>query len=246
MSAIQPRGGALGAVPDKPTSTALCKFGVGCSNARCTYSHPSPVADEKTGMVLSEEACEAGKNCKDAECVKSHVSPAAVNGGDAGPSRVLCKFQHCTNPTCQFRHEDENGNFIPPPALKAKAAAKPDASFSSSEDGELEISVKSGATLDSALDDGRTERPCRYAERCTRADCKFTHPASRPTPRGAKPARGGAPGAFSKRPAPAADAIMGGMTKSTKFATAPAAGLNPAAGEFKPAAAADPEPQATI
>jgi hypothetical protein len=38
------------------------------------------VADEKTGMVLSEEACEAGRECKDAECVKSHVSPAAVHG----------------------------------------------------------------------------------------------------------------------------------------------------------------------
>jgi hypothetical protein len=206
-------------------------------------------------MVLSEEACEQGKNCKDPECVKSHVSPAAVNGEAAGPSRVLCKFQHCTNPTCQFRHEDESGNFIPPPALKAKAIVPKVAVAaslpSSSEDGEIEVVVKSNVTLDSALDDSKTERPCRFAERCTRADCKFAHPASRPTPRGGKPApRGGAASAFSKRPAAAADGIVGGMTKSTKFNSAPTpapSALNPAAGEFKPASAAgDPELQVTI
>jgi hypothetical protein len=38
------------------------------------------VADEQSGMVLSEEACEEGKKCKDAECTKSHVSPAAILG----------------------------------------------------------------------------------------------------------------------------------------------------------------------
>lgn len=38
------------------------------------------MADEQSGMVLSDEACEEGKKCKDAECIKSHVSPAAVLG----------------------------------------------------------------------------------------------------------------------------------------------------------------------
>ncbi|TXT07186.1 hypothetical protein VHUM_03356 [Vanrija humicola] len=154
-----PRGGALGAIPTKPTSTALCKFGVGCSNARCIYSHPSPVADEKTGMVLSEEACEAGKDCKDAECIKSHVSPAAANGESAGPSRVLCRYQNCINPKCQYRHEDADGNAIPPPALSNAAAA------ATSVDATETVGK---ASLDSALDDGKTARPCRFAERCTR------------------------------------------------------------------------------
>lgn len=158
-------------------------------------------------MVLSEEACAEGKNCKDAECVKSHVSPAAVLGGGAGPSRLLCKFQHCTNPACQFRHEDAEGNPIAPPALAnsppAAEGAKP--------------------SLDTALGDATTQRPCRYAERCTRADCKFSHPASRPTPKGAKPA-----GAPKPKVARTDDAISGGMGPSKKF------GLNPNAGEFKP------------
>lgn len=81
VSAITPKTvAAPGPIPNKPSSTALCRFSVGCSNSRCRYSHPSPVADEKTGMVLSDEACEKGKGCKDAECTESHVSPAAALG----------------------------------------------------------------------------------------------------------------------------------------------------------------------
>ena len=81
VSAIPPKASSsLGPIPEKPSSKMLCRYSVGCSNPRCPYSHPSPAADAKTGMVLSEEACEEGRNCKDPECTKSHVSPAAVLG----------------------------------------------------------------------------------------------------------------------------------------------------------------------
>jgi hypothetical protein len=94
ISAITPKpSSAPGPIPEKPSSKALCRYSIGCSNARCPYSHPSPVADEQSGMVLSEEPCEEGKKCKDAECTKSHVSPAAVLGTSTTPF-VLKKLMY--------------------------------------------------------------------------------------------------------------------------------------------------------
>lgn len=67
------------AVPERPQSPTLCKFGLKCTNAHCRYSHPSPVATVESGIVLSNDPCEKGKDCKDKDCVKAHVSPAALN-----------------------------------------------------------------------------------------------------------------------------------------------------------------------
>lgn len=129
-------------------------------------------------MVLSEESCENGKKCKDAECTKSHVSPAAVLGDAAGPSRLLCKYQNCTNPSCPFRHEDESGKSIPPPALSASKKARtipaqapvvPSAS-SDNEDGDVEVVMTSKNLMHEALDDSKPKAPCRYGERCTRRE----------------------------------------------------------------------------
>lgn len=190
VSAITPKPSAgPGPIPEKPSSKALCRYSVGCSNARCPYSHPSPVADEQSGMVLSDESCEEGKKCKDAECTKSHVSPAAVLGETAGPSRLLCKYLHCTNPACAFRHEDANGNAIPPPALAAAKRAKDTATTtvaatsadaaaagvsSDNEDGDFEVVMSSKGLMDGALEDkAGGERACRYAERCTRRTSVF-------------------------------------------------------------------------
>ncbi|ORX36581.1 hypothetical protein BD324DRAFT_626414 [Kockovaella imperatae] len=238
VSIVPPkRSSSPGPIPDKPSSAALCKFGVGCSNSRCHFSHPSPVADEKTGMVLSEEACEAGKNCKDPECTMSHVSPAAILGNSAGPSRMLCKYQNCTNPSCAFRHEDAEGNPVPPPALTAMKStkgrptkvepAKTTGATSDGEDGEgdaedVEVVVSSKNLMDGALDDTKAEKVCRYGERCTRADCFFKHPPSRPSPRGAKGYR------------PPGRLAPGGMNMSKKFGAKPSGKLDPSAGEFKP------------
>lgn len=97
-------------------------------------------------------------------------------GEAAGPSRLLCKFQNCTNPSCPFRHEDAEGKPIPPPALTAKktpkATVKPAAPASNqnagSDDDEIEIVATSPAKgkMDGVLDDSL--RACRYAEKCTR------------------------------------------------------------------------------
>lgn len=187
VSPITPKSSTTGPIPTKPSSKALCKYSVGCSNARCIYSHPSPVADEKTGMVLSDEPCENGKDCKYAECVKSHVSPAAAlgmfripialtPGGIAGPARLLCKYQNCTNPACPFRHEDAEGKAIPPPALSAPRIKKPvevAAPSSDNEDGEdVEVVMSSKGLLDGPLDDTKSIPACRYGERCTRRKCQ--------------------------------------------------------------------------
>ncbi|WVQ99583.1 hypothetical protein IAU59_006719 [Kwoniella sp. CBS 9459] len=246
VSAIPPKSSTPGPIPDKPSSTALCRYSVGCSNSRCPFSHPSPVADEKTGMVLSEEPCENGKSCKDAECVKSHVSPAAALGDNAGPSRLLCKYQNCTNPSCPFRHEDAAGNPIPPPALTAAKAAKeakaPPAPSSDNEDGEFEVVMSHRGLMDGALDDTKKEVACRYGERCTRPDCKFSHPASRPVPKAKKSLTGYNKSITSTN----GGGIGGGMHMSKKFSTTtaptstPTTSLNPGAGEFKPSAAVAP------
>ena len=238
VSAVPPRQ-SVGPIPDKPSSKALCKYAVACSNSRCIYSHPSPVADEKTGMVLSEDACEAGKECKDPECIQSHVSPAAVHGEKAGPGRMLCKFQNCTNPSCAFRHEDAEGNPIPPPALTnpkafnvpgsnvvAEAPAStfvtaPSSVTAGSDDGDVEVVMSSKSLMDGALEDKPSQRPCRYGERCTRADCFFSHPAGR------------APPASSKGAQPPSAIARGGMSASKKFG----APLNPTANAFEPATA---------
>ncbi|WWC89218.1 uncharacterized protein L201_004136 [Kwoniella dendrophila CBS 6074] len=241
VSGIPPKSSATpGPIPDKPTSTALCRFSIGCSNSRCSFSHPSPVADEKTGMVLSEEPCESGKECKDAECIKSHVSPAATLGDSAGPSRLLCKYQNCTNPSCPFRHEDEEGNPIPPPALTASKTTKPKiapvpavAPSSDNEDndgdGDVEVVMTHKGLMDGALDDTRKEVSCRYGERCTRPDCKFSHPITRPSPKFGKKTFG----TYNKSIASTNGGGLGsGMNMSRKFGESKK--LDPSVGEFKP------------
>lgn len=101
--------------------------------------------------------------------------------------------------------------------------------------------------MDGPLDDAKASVACRYAERCTRrefdkpksgrmtdltaADCKFSHPASRPAPRGHR--------SFGK---PATNGFGSGMNLSKKFGAAAEKKLDPTVGEFQPKAEALPEP----
>lgn len=93
-----------------------------------------------------------------------------MSGASAGPTRLLCKYQNCTNPACPFRHEDAEGNAIPPPALSAARGKKVSAS-SDNEDGDIEV-VMTKNTMDGALDDSKTVTACRFGDRCTRRKSK--------------------------------------------------------------------------
>ncbi|KAG0702879.1 hypothetical protein DFH29DRAFT_998968 [Suillus ampliporus] len=141
------------ALPERPQSPTLCKFGIKCTNSQCRYSHPSPVATAESGVVLSTEACEKGKDCKDKDCIKSHVSPAVIHPGAGtthtpavapttanGPPQhtVTCRFgAACTRPNCPYQHPAKTNHFA---------------------------------------------QQCRFGAGCTRASCPFQHPDGRVLP----------------------------------------------------------------
>ncbi|KAF7297998.1 hypothetical protein HMN09_01020700 [Mycena chlorophos] len=151
------------AIPERPQTPSLCKFGVKCTNAHCRYTHPSPVATAESGMTLSNEVCEKGKDCKDKDCDKGHVSPAVLNPQAASqpppaphlstPARpnhapaqpgVPCRFgAACTRPGCTFSH---------PPGHPSNAA------------------------------NPQFAQPCHFGAACTRANCAYQHPEGRVLP----------------------------------------------------------------
>lgn len=109
------------APPDRPQSPTLCKYSLKCTNPSCRYSHPSPVATQESGIVLSNDPCEQGKDCKDKDCVKAHVSPAVlkpkaleqnrplpppvVQHQPSPPAQVQCRYgASCTKVGCPFLH----------------------------------------------------------------------------------------------------------------------------------------------
>ncbi|KAI0317133.1 hypothetical protein OF83DRAFT_1172247 [Amylostereum chailletii] len=146
------------AIPERPQSPTLCKFGLKCTNAHCRWSHPSPVATAESGVVLSNEACEQGKNCKDKDCIRAHVSPAVANPSMAvehkphtapapapPPSHVpvQCRYgASCTRRDCTFQHP--SNHHLSKPASQVQQ--------------------------------------CRFGAGCTRANCTFQHPDGRVLP----------------------------------------------------------------
>jgi nuclear polyadenylated RNA-binding protein NAB2 len=129
-------------------------------------------------------------------------------GEGAGERRVLCKFPVCTNPSCQFRHEDAEGNPIPPPALTRAVKKNEDGNEvdMDAEHDEWDVKVGEGTAsglgnaksesevrmqLDNPLGDskkpvatkplnGTIATPCRFGSGCTNKFCKFTHPIDTP------------------------------------------------------------------
>ncbi|KAF9268606.1 hypothetical protein L218DRAFT_917502 [Marasmius fiardii PR-910] len=142
------------ALPERPQSPTLCKFGLNCTNPHCRWSHPSPVATVESGVVLSNDPCENGKGCKDKDCIKAHVSPAVLKPQaeqsappattpQPPPTNVVpCRFgASCTRPNCSFSHP-------PRPSSGVNHFAQ----------------------------------QCRFGAACTRATCPFQHPESRVLP----------------------------------------------------------------
>lgn len=112
----------------------------------------------------------------------SHVLVEAT-----GPAKVLCRFAPCTNPACQFRHEDANGNPIPPPASRKHAAASAMAVDESENGGEGSKSLDPSpvqSTFPKPLPgkplNGTIPVPCRFAAGCLNPKCKFIHDNKRP------------------------------------------------------------------
>ncbi|PPQ64949.1 hypothetical protein CVT26_015669 [Gymnopilus dilepis] len=140
------------AVPERPQSPTLCKFGLKCTNAHCRYSHPSPVATPESGIVLSNEACEKGKDCKDKDCIKAHVSPAALN-----PQAQQPVPQVAAPPPPQVHHN-------PVPCRFGAACTRP------------------GCTFNHPPRPTQSGTPCKFGAACTRANCAFQHPPGRVLP----------------------------------------------------------------
>lgn len=155
------------AVPDRPQSPTLCKFGLKCTNAHCRYSHPSPVATVESGIVLSNDPCEKGRNCKDKDCVKAHVSPATLN-----PNRKYSSFLMGSRCLVSVTAEQSipKASVPTPPVPHNSTPCR----FGNS-------CTKPGCTF-SHPRPGPTPVPCRFGAACTRAQCPFQHPEGRVLP----------------------------------------------------------------
>ncbi|KIJ15511.1 hypothetical protein PAXINDRAFT_133532 [Paxillus involutus ATCC 200175] len=148
------------AVPERPQSPTLCKFGTKCTNLQCRFSHPSPVATAESGVVLSTEACENGKDCKDKDCIKSHVSPA-VNS----PSAELQK-PPSTHPHPHAAPSPAHPPSHPVPCRFGASCTRPNCNY----------------THPSRPSTTHFNQQCRFGSACTRGACPFQHPEGRVLP----------------------------------------------------------------
>lgn len=160
------------AVPERPQSPTLCKFGLKCTNVHCRWSHPSPVATPESGVVLSNEACENGKDCKDKDCIKAHVSPAVLKpsgtpffySGKLGHLNDLCIAAQPPIPApAPVSHHVPS---TPTPCRFGLACTRPNCMF----------------THPRPTSNPQHATPCRFGAACTRATCPYQHPEGRVLP----------------------------------------------------------------
>ncbi|KAK9355436.1 hypothetical protein V1523DRAFT_405230 [Lipomyces doorenjongii] len=134
----------------------LCKFGLKCTNAECSFAHPTPA--NSSALILRNEVCADGIACTDENCDKGHPSPASMRADevtmtnapeDSGRSLEQCKYYpYCTNPHCKFRH--------PKSAVLCRNGAQ--------------------CTRLDCVFTHPLSIPCRYDRSCTNPDCLYSHP----------------------------------------------------------------------
>ncbi|KAM0793317.1 hypothetical protein ACM66B_000775 [Microbotryomycetes sp. NB124-2] len=162
-------------LPTKPTDETICTYGIKCGKPQCQLSHPSPVATEESGLVLSSEACPKQLDCDDKDCPKSHVSPAQKAESTRERTSVNAKGET---------------TFVPPPKVAAPPVADP-----TTIPGAGERPCKFGGACtrpncvfvhpwDSRGDPANAggKVPCYFGANCTRPDCRYGHPPERPSP----------------------------------------------------------------
>lgn len=163
-------------VPVPPPSMSICKHGVGCTNARCPNSHPSPVATSESGVVLSTEVCDKGPGgveCKDVDCVKSHLSPAAAKPG----KRIVILEEGKVDINGLSNDIGIKVQFVDSKTGKQFGAdGKPlvtDESKPSNVSSSLTpVSKPPVTSVTSAV-------PCKFGIHCTRPNCHYSHPNRR-------------------------------------------------------------------
>ncbi|OCK83755.1 hypothetical protein K432DRAFT_321647 [Lepidopterella palustris CBS 459.81] len=89
-----------------------CPYAAACMNKKCVGKHPSPAQRESH---KAEKDCMFFPHCRDpANCPFRHPSlPACRNGADCtvpnckfAHSKVMCKFNPCTNYSCPYKHAE--------------------------------------------------------------------------------------------------------------------------------------------
>ena len=155
--------------PERPLSPTLCKYNLKCTNPSCRYSHPSPVATQESGIVLSNDPCEQGKDCKDKDCVKAHVSPAVLNPKGKRIIFVCLGSKHLIVYCLAL----EQNRPAPPPVAHHQPSPP------------AQVHCRFGATCTKVGCSFLHPHPsalCRYGTGCTRANCHFQHPEGRVLP----------------------------------------------------------------
>lgn len=137
-------------IPSKPVSEQICKHGIKCTKPTCPFSHPSPVATESSGIVLSSEACEAQLSCTD--MVRLVVLSRSTISN-------LFRLQDCSKSHVSVAQKN------PPTTTAATGRPSP-----------APTTVRPPPVADPNTIPGAGERPCKFAGACTRAGCVFIHP----------------------------------------------------------------------